>query len=68
MKINLKNQKKIHEIVSTLSERADAVGENISWLQLSIKEQHYLPISEKFVLGTHIEGYYSSRIGNSSRS
>ena len=41
--------------------RADAVGENISWLQLSIKEQHYLPISEKFVLGTHIEGYYSSR-------
>lgn len=41
--------------------RADASEENISWLQLNVKDQHYLPISEKFVLGTHIEGYYSSR-------
>ena len=41
--------------------RADASEENISWLQLSIKDQHYLPISEKLVLGTHVEAYYSSR-------
>ena len=41
--------------------REDAIEENISWLQLCIKDQHYLPISDKVVLGTHIEGYYSSR-------
>lgn len=41
--------------------REEASEEDISWLQLSIKDQHYLPISDKVILGTHIEGYYSSR-------
>ena len=35
--------------------------EGISWMQLSVKDQHYLPISAKFTLGTYLEGYYSSR-------
>lgn len=35
--------------------------EDISWLQISFKDQRYLPCSNKFILGTHIEGYYSSR-------
>ena len=34
---------------------------NISWLQISFKDQRYLPFSNKFTLGTHFEGYYSSR-------
>lgn len=34
---------------------------DVSWLQFSFKDQHYLPIRGKFILGTHIEGYYSSR-------
>ena len=33
----------------------------ISWMQFSYKDQHYLPIKGKFVLGTYVEGYYSSR-------
>ena len=33
----------------------------ISWLQLSIKDQRYLPITQNFIIGTHLEGYYSSR-------
>lgn len=35
--------------------------EDISWMQLSIKNQHYMPINQHIVLGTYIEGYYSSR-------
>ena len=38
-----------------------AAKEDISWMQLSVKDQHYLPISQKFTLGTYLEGYYSSR-------
>lgn len=34
---------------------------DISWLQFSFKDQHYLPVRGKFILGTHVEGYYSSR-------
>ena len=37
------------------------IEEGISWLQISFKDQRYLPFSNKFTLGTHIEGYYSSR-------
>ena len=39
----------------------DALKEDISWLQLHIKDQHYLPVNEKFILGTHLEAFYSSR-------
>lgn len=35
--------------------------ENVSWLQLNIKDQHYLPLNNNFILGTHVEAYYSSR-------
>ena len=35
--------------------------EEVSWLQLSIKDQHYMPLTPKITLGTHFEGYYSSR-------
>lgn len=35
--------------------------EAISWLQLSVKDQHYLPLTHRVTLGTHLEGYYSSR-------
>lgn len=35
--------------------------ETVSWLQFSFKDQHYLPIKDKIILGTYIEGYYSSR-------
>ena len=35
--------------------------ENISWMQLGIKDQHYLPLGQHMTLGTHLEGYYSSR-------
>lgn len=35
--------------------------DDISWLQISFKDQRYLPLGNKFTLGTHIEGYYSSR-------
>jgi len=35
--------------------------EDISWLQLTFKDQRYLPFTEKFIIGTHAEGYYSSR-------
>lgn len=35
--------------------------EGVSWLQLGIKDQHYLPFTPDFTLGTYIEGYYSSR-------
>ena len=38
-----------------------AIKENISWLQLHIKDQHYIPVSDKFILGTHLEAFYSSR-------
>lgn len=33
----------------------------ISWMQFSYKAQHYLPLKGKFILGTYVEGYYSSR-------
>lgn len=39
----------------------EPIKENISWLQLSIKDQHYLPVNAKFTLGTHLEAFYSSR-------
>lgn len=41
--------------------RGETLEEDISWLQLSIKDQRYLPINERFILGTYAEGYYSSR-------
>ena len=46
--------------VDTLQQNTP-IKEGISWLQLSVKDQHYLPISHKVILGTHLEGYYSSR-------
>ena len=39
----------------------EAVREVISWMQLHFKDQRYLPLRGKFMLGTYIEGYYSSR-------
>ena len=39
----------------------EMTDENVSWLQLNIKDQHYIPLSHRVVLGTHLEGYYSSR-------
>lgn len=36
-------------------------SEFISWMQLSFKDQRFLPIANKVILGTHLEGYYSSR-------
>ncbi len=33
----------------------------ISWLQFSFKDQHYIPLKDKVILGTYLEGYYSSR-------
>lgn len=35
--------------------------ENVSWLQLGIKDQRYLPLNHNITLGTYIEGFYSSR-------
>ena len=35
--------------------------EIVSWLQFSFKDQHYLPVKDKIILGTYVEGYYSSR-------
>lgn len=35
--------------------------EPISWMQFHFKDQRYIPLRGKFVLGTHIEAYYSSR-------
>ena len=35
--------------------------ETVSWLQFSYKDQHYLPVKDKVILGTYLEGYYSSR-------
>ena len=37
------------------------IEEALSWLQISFKDQRYLTLTNKFTLGTHIEGYYSSR-------
>lgn len=42
-------------------QQTTSTKENISWLQLGIKDQHYLPINHKLTLGTYLEGYYSSR-------
>lgn len=39
----------------------DLPEESLSWMQLSLKDQHYLPFNSKFTLGTYVEGYYSSR-------
>ena len=39
----------------------ESIKEDISWLQLHIKDQHYLTLNKKFILGTHLEGFYSSR-------
>ena len=41
--------------------RGETLEEDISWLQLNIKDQRYLPINDRFILGTYAEGYYSSR-------
>ena len=35
--------------------------EFVSWMQLSFKDQRFLPIANKVILGTYLEGYYSSR-------
>lgn len=35
--------------------------ENLAWLQLSYKNESYFKMKHNFVLGTYIEGYYSSR-------
>ena len=44
------------------SEQQEASStEEVSWLQLGIKDQHHLPITSDFTLGTYLEGYYSSR-------
>lgn len=40
---------------------ASPTEEEISWLQFSFKDQHYLPLKDKAILGTYFEGYYSSR-------
>lgn len=40
---------------------ASPTEEEISWLQFSFKDQHYLPLKDKVILGTYFEGYYSSR-------
>ncbi len=51
----------------TASYRPNASGkegvseENVSWMQLGAKYQHYLPFGAHFTLGTYLEGYYSSR-------
>ena len=37
------------------------IEEHISWLQFHFRDQRYLPLRGKMTLGTHIEGYYSSR-------
>ena len=39
----------------------EATKEDVSWMQLHFKDQSYMPLRENFVLGTHLEGYYSSR-------
>ena len=39
----------------------ESIKEYISWLQLHIKDQHYLPVTEKLIIGTHLEAFYSSR-------
>ena len=35
--------------------------ENISWMQFHFRDQRYMPLSTHTVLGTYLEGYYSSR-------
>lgn len=35
--------------------------EKISWMQISLKDQRYLPLNNRFIIGTHIEAFYSSR-------
>ena len=35
--------------------------ENISWMQFHFKDQRYMPFSDKCILGTYLEGFYSSR-------
>ena len=37
------------------------VEEDVSWLQIGVKNQHYLPLGLHMALGTYFEGYYSSR-------
>lgn len=43
------------------SSLAPSSKEAVSWLQLGVKDQHYLPFGGHFTLGTYVEGYYSSR-------
>lgn len=38
-----------------------AEKEDISWMQFSFKDQHYIPLNHNIILGTYFEGYYSSR-------
>lgn len=33
----------------------------VSWLQVVFKDHRYMPLSDKFTLGTYAEGFYSSR-------
>lgn len=42
-------------------QRETSDKESMSWLQLGIKDQHYLHLGHNVVLGTYLEGYYSSR-------
>lgn len=46
---------------SKFNQGASASTERISWLQLSFKDQRYIPFADKFIVGTYMEGYYSSR-------
>lgn len=34
---------------------------HVSWLQVVFKDHRYMPLSDKFTLGTYAEGFYSSR-------
>ena len=47
--------------IPTSSQQTNSTSENISWLQLSVKDQHFIPFSPHFTIGTYLEGYYSSR-------
>lgn len=44
----------------TLLEDAPST-EFVSWMQFHVKDQRFLPITNKLILGTYLEGYYSSR-------
>lgn len=47
--------------MASLSQHEVPKEESMSWLQLGIKDQHYLPMGAHMTLGTYLEAYYSSR-------